>query len=64
MVALEPIHMVVSLLATTLGKLFIVTVIESTLIQPLPSVPVTLYTVVETGLTVLLAPEPNPLSQL
>ena len=47
----DPEQRVVSLLATTTGNAFIVTVTESVFVHPLPSVPVTLYLVVDAGLT-------------
>ena len=44
----------------TVGRAFTVTVTVAVFVQPLAAVPVTVYVVVATGVTVLVAPVPNP----
>ena len=59
-----PKQKLVSLLATTIGKALMLTVTESLLLQPLASVPVTIYLVEILGLADLTAPFPSPLFQV
>jgi len=46
--------------AVTVGKAFTVTLTVAVFVQPLTAVTVTVYAVVMGGITVLLAPVPNP----
>ena len=60
-----PLHIVDELaVAVTVGKEFTVTLTVAVPVHPAVLVPVTVYVVVELGVTVLLAPVPNPPDQL